>query len=99
MTSDDDRRIALNDFAGGGVELLSYIDGPCGVTSDDGATVLPGALTLAAAFDRDLAGSYGELLGRELRAAGHNVILAPALDVARDPRAGRSEKGWERTRC
>jgi len=84
-----DEALALGDFAGGGVTPLSYADGSCGVRGVDGATAFPSALTLAAAFDVQLAERYGRMLAREVRAAGHNAVLAPALDLGRDPRSGR----------
>ncbi|MBB6390840.1 glycoside hydrolase family 3 protein [Microbacterium thalassium] len=93
MARDEDRRIALNDFAGAGLPGLSYADGPCGIRGDDGATALPSALTLSATFDADLAQRYGDLLGAELVASGHNVLLGPELDIGRDPRAGRLAGG------
>ncbi|MGN8552039.1 UNVERIFIED_CONTAM: glycoside hydrolase family 3 C-terminal domain-containing protein [Microbacterium sp. SLM126] len=89
MSRADDERIALNDLAGGGVVAFSYADGSCGIRGVDGATALPSAITLAATFDAALAEEYGVLLGEELLASGHNVLLAPALDIARDPRSGR----------
>lgn len=89
MSRADDERIALNDLVGGGVTAFSYADGSCGIRGVDGATALPSAITLAATFDAALAEEYGELLGAELLASGHNVMLAPALDIARDPRSGR----------
>lgn len=89
MSRADDERIALNDLAGGGAIPFSYADGSCGIRGVDGATALPSAVTLAATFDGALAEEYGRVLGQELRASGHNVLLAPALDIARDPRSGR----------
>jgi len=89
MSRAADERIALNDLAGGGVTPFSYADGSCGIRGVVGATALPSAITLAATFDPGLAEEYGVLLGAELLAAGHNVLLAPALDITRDPRSGR----------
>ena len=89
MTRTADERIALNDLAGGGVTPFAYADGSCGIRGVDGATALPSALTLAATFDPVIAEEYGALLADELLASGHNVLLAPALDIARDPRSGR----------
>lgn len=89
MSRADDERVALNDLAGGGVTPFSYADGSCGIRGVDGATALPSAITLAATFDVALAEEYGAVLGEELLASGHNVLLAPALDIARDPRSGR----------
>ncbi|WP_171013190.1 glycoside hydrolase family 3 protein [Microbacterium sp. 2FI] len=89
MTRGEDERIALNELDEGGVTAFSYADGSCGIRGIDGATALPSAVTLAATFDAALAEEYGALLGEELLASGHNVLLAPALDIARDPRSGR----------
>lgn len=89
MSRETDERVALNDFSGAGLTPFSYADGSCGIRGVDGATALPSAITLAATFDSALAEEYGALLGDELIAAGHNVLLAPALDIARDPRSGR----------
>jgi beta-glucosidase len=46
-------------------------------------------LSLAASFDEQLAGRFGSAVGREARSAGHNVLLGPALDIARTPLGGR----------
>lgn len=84
-----DRALLLTDFAAGGVPDFHYADGACGIRGVDGATAFPSALTLASSFDVELAERYGRMLGRELVASGFNVLLAPALDIARDPYSGR----------
>ncbi len=89
MSRAADEAIALNDLGAGGVTPFSYADGSCGIRGVEGATALPSAITLAATFDASLAEEYGALLGAELLASGHNVLLAPALDIARDPHSGR----------
>lgn len=89
MSRAQNEHIALNELAAGGVTPFSYADGSCGIRGVDGATALPSAVTLAATFDPALAEEYGALLGEELLAAGHNVLLAPALDITRDPHSGR----------
>ncbi|BDZ64444.1 hypothetical protein GCM10025877_13820 [Agromyces mangrovi Wang et al. 2018] len=90
VSIDEDRRLALNDFAGGGLTPFVYADGPCGIRGVEGATALPSGITLAATFDTELAERYGDVLGAELRAAGCNVLLGPVLDVVRDPHGGRN---------
>ncbi|WP_062316547.1 glycoside hydrolase family 3 protein [Demequina maris] len=89
MGRHEDARIALNDLAGGGAVPVHVGDGPCGVTAHPGATAVPSSLNLASTFDVALADEYGALLGTESRAAGRNVLLAPGLDIARTPWAGR----------
>ena len=46
-----------------------------------GATLLPGNMAIAAASEPALARRYGEITGRELRALGVNLNLAPVLDI------------------
>ncbi|MBR4205127.1 MAG: glycoside hydrolase family 3 C-terminal domain-containing protein [Clostridia bacterium] len=55
-------------------------------------TVFPCPLNFGATFDPDLVHRVGEAIGRETRALGMYEILAPNLDVAREPRWGRVEE-------
>jgi beta-glucosidase len=55
----------------------------------DRATAFPVAIALAASWDPELAGAVGAAIAREARAKGRNWLLAPAVDLVRDPRAGR----------
>ena len=57
-----------------------------------GATVFPMPLNLGAAFDRSLTRAVGHAIAAETRSLGIHEILAPNLDVARDPRWGRMEE-------
>jgi len=77
-----------------GLPEFVYTDGPNGVRGTRGATVFPSALVLAASFDLALAAEYGSALGREVRAAGKNVLLGPAADILRVPWNGRSGESF-----
>ena len=55
-------------------------------------TIFPVPLNLGAAFDPELTERVGGAIGRETRALGMQEILAPNLDVAREPRWGRIEE-------
>lgn len=57
-----------------------------------GATVFPVPLALAASFDRENVNAIGRAIAAETRALGMHEILAPNLDVAREPRWGRVEE-------
>ncbi len=57
-----------------------------------GAMVFPVPLSLAATFNRDVVNRTGKAIGAETRALGMHEILAPNLDVAREPRWGRVEE-------
>ncbi len=69
-------------FTGEALHGLSY----------PGATVFPMPLNLGASFDRGLTRAVGHAIAAETRSLGIHEILAPNLDVARDPRWGRMEE-------
>lgn len=55
-----------------------------------GATSLPSPVALAASWDVDLAKTYGTLIATELRVRGFDVGLGGGVDLAREPRNGRT---------
>ena len=59
-----------------------------------GAATFPQAIGLAASFDPDLVSEVFSAAAREVRARGGHMVLAPVLDVARDPRWGRVEETY-----
>ncbi len=71
-----------------GVPALTMTDGPAGINVGM-ATSLPAPIGLAATWDLTAAQQYGELLGREAEATGHNVFLGSCLDITRVPVYGR----------
>ncbi len=78
-----------------GVPALLMSDAGLGVANPgyrpgDTATALPAGLALAASFNPSLARAAGAVIGREARSRGFNVQLAGAMNLARDPRNGRS---------
>jgi beta-glucosidase len=92
MSLEDKIALACGDFAAVahlGLPALSFTDGANGVRVADDATAFPVCVSLAAAFDDQLAYRFGSAVGQEARCAGHNVLLGPALDIARTPLAGR----------
>jgi beta-glucosidase len=54
------------------------------------STALPADLAAAASWDLDAAFEYGALIGRELRAQGYNMSLGGGVNLAREPRNGRT---------
>ncbi len=60
---------------------------------DDG-TVFPAPIGLAATWDPEIARKTAESIAAEARANGVHMILAPVLDLARDPRWGRVEEDF-----
>jgi beta-glucosidase len=58
------------------------------------ATSFPQAIALAATFDPALVEDVFTVAARQARARGVNQVLAPVVDVARDPRWGRFEETY-----
>ena len=65
-----------------------------GLHGFDTGTVFPAPIGLAATWDPQIAQQTGEVIAAEARATGVGMILAPVLDVARDPRWGRVEEDF-----
>ena len=59
-----------------------------------GATSFPQAIALASTWDPDLVTRVFSVAAREARARGATLVLAPVVDVARDPRWGRIEETY-----
>jgi beta-glucosidase len=77
-----------------GIPPLLISDAAYGVR-DSGAngrysTALPSSLGAASSWDPEMACEYGELIGRELRAQGFDMTLGGGVNLAREPRNGRT---------
>ena len=76
-----------------GLGGLRFIDGPRGVVRGT-STCFPVAMARAASFDYALEERVGEAIGREARAHGANVCLAPCLNLLRHPGWGRAQESY-----
>ncbi len=65
-----------------------------GLHGFDTGTVFPAPINLAATWNPAIARQTGVAIASETRATGVDMILAPVLDVARDPRWGRTEEDF-----
>ncbi|WFB09748.1 glycoside hydrolase family 3 C-terminal domain-containing protein [Streptomyces sp. LX-29] len=77
-----------------GLRSLVMSDGPIGVrgvrwSADDPSVALPSPTALAATWDPELARRAGNLLAREARRKGVDVLLAPTVNLHRSPLGGR----------
>jgi beta-glucosidase len=68
-----------------GIPPLRFADGPPGVNVNQDATAMPAPVGLAATFNPEAARLYGVVLGREAKALGQDVFLAPYVNIIRDP--------------
>jgi beta-glucosidase len=65
-----------------------------GLHGYDTGTVFPAPIGLAGTWDVQTAHDTGAAIAAEARAHGVHMILAPVLDLARDPRWGRVEEDF-----
>jgi beta-glucosidase len=77
-----------------GIPGLVMSDAAYGIR-DSGAngrysTALPSSLGAASSWDTESACQYGAVIGSELRAQGFNMTLGGGVDLAREPRDGRT---------
>ncbi|MFZ0760175.1 MAG: glycoside hydrolase family 3 C-terminal domain-containing protein [Candidatus Sulfotelmatobacter sp.] len=72
------------------IPALRMSDGPLGVHDYGPTTAYPAGIDLAASWDADLARRVGISMGRDARARGVNIILAPGLNIYRAPMGGRN---------
>jgi beta-glucosidase len=73
-----------------GIPSLKMSDGPLGVHDYGPTTAYPAGIALAASWDTNLARSVGVSMGRDARARGVNIVLAPGLNIYRAPMNGRN---------
>ncbi len=78
-----------------GIPPINAIDGPNGIgEGSTGVTAFPNAVNIGAAWDPSLARQYGAALGQEAHAKGHTLLLAPTLNVVRNPKWGRAAETY-----
>ena len=68
------------DFTNEGVHGLNH----------DRATCLPAPIGIGSTWDKDLVLAAGHTVGKEAKSLGYTNVYAPILDLARDPRWGRT---------
>ncbi|MBY0392135.1 MAG: beta-glucosidase, partial [Novosphingobium sp.] len=77
------------------IPAFTMSDGPMGIASGlvderDVARLSPCATALGASWDIDLARRIGTLVGQEAVGRGIDMVLAPNINLARSPLAGRA---------
>ena len=73
-----------------GVPVAICADGPSGARLQQRCSLLPCATALASTWNTPLVQQLYAAVGNEVRRSGVNVLLAPALNIQRDPRCGRN---------
>lgn len=76
-----------------GIPALIHEESVAGLTARD-ATQFPQAIGLASTWNPALLEEMGQVIRAQMLAVGARQTLAPVLDIARDPRWGRSEETY-----
>ncbi|MBO9714921.1 glycoside hydrolase family 3 N-terminal domain-containing protein [Sphingomonas sp.] len=76
-----------------GIPMFMHEEALHGLVVPD-ATSFPQSIALASTWDPELLTGIFSVAAREARARGANLVLAPVVDVARDPRWGRIEETY-----
>jgi beta-glucosidase len=74
-----------------GIPVISHEEGLHGQQAAD-ATNFPVPIALASSWNEDLVYDVYRCVAKEIRARGGAQVLAPVVDVVRDPRWGRTEE-------
>ena len=69
---------------------IKLTDGPVGTHKDGKSTAYPAGILSAATWDTTLVYELGKQLGRDSRARGVHVLLAPGMNIIRSPLCGRN---------
>jgi len=78
-----------------GIPGFRMVDGPRGVGIFAGtATAFPVGMARGATWDPVLEERVGEAVGREVRAKGGSVLLAPTINMLSHPRWGRAQETY-----
>jgi beta-glucosidase len=76
------------------IPSFKMTDGPLGAAMHSSGfkknTRFPATVSLAATWNRSLMEEVGVTMGKEVRAVGRHVLLAPGLNIARTPLNGRT---------
>ncbi len=74
-----------------GIPHFKMADGPVGIHWwCEKSTAYPATITLASSWDRDLSYRLGKALGRDCRARGVHILLAPGVNIYRSALCGRN---------
>ena len=73
-----------------GIPPVVTTDGPSGIRLYDSCSLLPIGTALACSFDTELAEELYRAVGLEMKDKGSDVLLAPGMNIHRNPLCGRN---------
>ena len=82
-----------------GIPAVTTTDGPSGIRLYDSCSLLPIGTLLACSFDTELVEALYAAVGREMIARGSDVLLAPGMNIHRNPLCGRNFEYFSEDPC
>ena len=82
-----------------GVPAVITTDGPSGIRLSDSCSLLPNGAALACSFNRALVRALYAALGREMADRGSDILLAPGMNIHRNPLCGRNFEYFSEDPC
>lgn len=73
-----------------GIPAVTATDGPSGIRLQSGASLLPIGTGLACSWNTELIQALYEQTGLEMKRIGSDVLLAPGMNIHRNPLCGRN---------
>ena len=73
-----------------GIPPITTTDGPSGIRLYDSCSLIPIGTALASTFDTELVEQVYAAVGREMADRGSDVLLAPGMNIHRNPLCGRN---------
>ena len=73
-----------------GIPPVTTTDGPSGIRLYDSCSLIPIGTALACTYDRALLEELFHHVGEEMREKGSDVLLAPGMNIHRNPLCGRN---------
>ena len=73
-----------------GVTTLEMVDGPAGASFGSQTTAYPIGTCLSSTWDLDMVYEIGRCMGNEVLEYGLDILLAPAMNIHRNPLTGRN---------
>ena len=73
-----------------GIPVITTTDGPSGIRLYDACSLMPIGTALASTFDTELVENLCACIGHEMVERGSDVLLAPGMNIHRNPLCGRN---------
>lgn len=73
-----------------GIPPITCTDGPSGIRLSESSALLPNGAALASTWNIDTVKAVYTLLGKEMLERGSDVLLAPGMNIHRNPLCGRN---------